>query len=159
MKYDIQPLREQDVNDIVKWRYEPPYDLYNLSYLDIPFLLDPKNRYFAVHGESGKLIGYCCFGEEARVPGGDYQQIEPVVLDIGVGLHPGQVGRGLGISFVDELLQFGVDEFIPEKLRVTVAAFNQRSLRTFLKHGFKETQRFKRKRDDMIFIQLERMAG
>lgn len=159
MKFSVHPITEQDANEIVTWRYETPYDLYNLSYFDIPFLLDPENHYYAVRDRSEKLIGFCCFGVEARVLGGDYRQVEPLVLDVGVGLHPDLVGRGLGGVFVDAVLQFGMQKFHPERLRVTVAAFNERSLKVFQKIGFLETHRFVREGDGVAFVQMERTIG
>ena len=159
MNFDIRMITEGDANEIATWRYEPPYDLYNLSYFDIPFLLDPENRYYAVYDQADDLIGFGCFGAEARVPGGDYRQTEPRVLDVGVGLRPDLVGRGLGGVFVDAVLQYGIEEFRPERLRVTVATFNERSLNVFQKLGFLETHGFVREGDGMAFVQMDRTIG
>jgi RimJ/RimL family protein N-acetyltransferase len=159
MEISIHPMSQQDADDIASWRYEHPYQIYNLSRKDIPVLLDPENRYFAVKDEPSRRIGYCCFGGEARVPGGDYRDTEPLVIDVGVGMHPGMVGKGLGAAFVDAILHYAAGEFSPERFRVSVAAFNQRSQRTFLKLGFVETASFKRVTDGMRFVQLEREAN
>ena len=155
MKLFIQPLSKQDANLIAAWRYDPPYDLYNLSLFDIPFLLDPENRYHAVHDEQSRIIGFCCFGAEARVKGGRYEDASPQILDVGVGMHPSYVGGGYGMSFVRSILKYALHEFDPGKFRVTVASFNLRSLRTFQKSGFEETHRFTRERDQIMFVQLE----
>jgi len=156
MKFNIQLMSQQDADEIVTWQYEPPYAIYSLSREDLPVLLDPDNRYFAVKDESSQMIGYCCFGSEARVPGGDYHDSEPLVIDLGVGMHPGMVGKGLGTEFVDAILHYATGEFSPERFRVSIAAFNERSQRTFLKLGFVETASFKRVTDGMRFVQLER---
>ncbi len=156
MKFSIQPISQQDAEEIVTWRYEHPYAIYSLSREDLPVLLDPENRYFAVKDKSSQRIGYCCFGSEARVPGGDYHDTEPLVIDVGVGMHPGMVGKGLGVAFVTAILHYVAGEFSPERFRVSIAAFNERSQRTFLKLGFVETASFKRVTDGMRFVQLER---
>ncbi len=158
MKFNTQPISQQDANDIASWKYESPYSIYSLSQKAIPVLLDSKNRYFAVKDESSQTIGYCCFGEEARVPGGEYVDTEPLVVDVGIGLHPGMVGRGLGMAFVDAILRFATVEFNPARFRVSIAEFNKRSQRTFLKLGFVETYGFDRDGDGMRFVQLEREA-
>ena len=155
MNYTLQRMDEQDAGRIATWHYDPPYDLYNHSPFDVPFLLDADNRYFAVRDDSGRLAGYCCFGAEARVQGGDYDEAEPAVLDIGVGMHPALVGQGFGNEFVRTILQFARDGFTHSKFRVTIAFFNERSQRTFHKLGFTESQRFTREGDGMDFVQLE----
>jgi len=155
-KLTIRPLNAEDASEIASWQYEPPYSIYDLSQEEIPGLLDPGNRYFTVQDESGRLIGYCTYGVEAQVPGGEYLLAEPVVLDVGIGMHPGMVGRGLGKAFVAAILQFAVEAFQPDRFRVSIARFNQRSRRTFLNLGFRQTHSFSRQGDEMEFVQLER---
>jgi RimJ/RimL family protein N-acetyltransferase len=108
--------------------------------------------------KEGDLIGYCCFGSDARVPGGDYSQTEPEVLDIGVGLRPDLTGRGLGREFVKTILDFANLCFQPAYFRVAVAAFNQRSRKTFQKLGFVVQDRFKKEPGEIEFIQLVKPA-
>ena len=158
MKYIIQPIRECDANRIATWQYEPPYAMYSLSLLAIPALLDPGNRYHSIRDDTGRLHGYCCFGAEARVPGGAYREGEPDVVDVGLGMHSGMVGKGHGKAFVAAILAFAAGAFKPERIRVTIAAFNERSQRTFLGLGFTKTNRFNRDGDGMEFVQLERAA-
>lgn len=159
MKISIHPISQQDADEIVTWRYEPPYAIYSLSREDLPVLLDPENRYFVVKDESSRRIGYCCFGDEARVPGGEYDDMEPFVVDVGVGMHPGLVGKGLGAAFVAAILHYATGEFNPGRFRVSIAAFNKRSQRTFIKLGFVVTTSFDREFDGMHFVQLEREAN
>jgi RimJ/RimL family protein N-acetyltransferase len=74
-------------------------------------------------------------------------------------MHPGLVGQGHGSGFVAAILAFAREAFAPQRFRVTIAAFNERSQRTFRKLGFRETSRFTRDGDGLEFIQLERRAG
>jgi RimJ/RimL family protein N-acetyltransferase len=155
-EFQISPLKEELADLIVRWRYLPPYQVYDLSPADKEPLLDPAYRYHQVLDGSGNLIGYCCFGEDARVPGGVYPGEESEYLDVGVGMHPSLVGRGKGAAFVGEILEYARDRYQPAVFRVTIADFNQRSLKTFRKLGFKDSHHFKRKPDGMPFTQLER---
>ena len=152
----ISPLRPELVDLIIGWHYLPPYDVYDLSPADREPLLNPRYRYHQVLDGSGNLIGYCCYGADARVPGGEYTGSDHDFLDVGVGLHPDLVGRGLGADFVGAVLAYGQEHFHPANFRVTVADFNQRSLKTFRKLGFRESYHFRRKPDGMPFTQLER---
>ena len=154
----IEPMTKQDAEEIVSWRYPVPYAMYNLSKDDLPVLLNSENRYFSVHDGPAQLMGYCCFGEEARVPGGEYAENESEVLDVGVGMNPGQVGKGLGKFFIGAILAFALEEFGPSKFRVSIADFNKRSQRAFQNQGFERMARFFRIRDGMKFVQLEREA-
>jgi RimJ/RimL family protein N-acetyltransferase len=104
------------------------------------------------------IVGYCCFGVDAQVPGGDYDKGEPDILDVGVGLRPDLTGKGHGFNFVSAILEFAEEMYQPEIFRITVAAFNQRSVKTFQKLGFKETGNFTRDMISLDFIQLERSA-
>jgi len=155
VKLHIQPMSDRDVRKSVAWTYDPPYDIYNHPTNRVFQRRDGANRYFSVHDEAGRLIGTCCFGAEARVAGGDYAREEPDMLDVGVSMHPGLVGRGRGGDFVAAILEFGSAEYGPSRFRATIAAFNERSLRTFAKLGFAETFRFEREGDGLAFIQVE----
>ena len=59
----------------------------------ITFFLAPKNGYLAVRDSEGALVGFCCFGFEGQVPGGDYSVD---ALDVGIGMRPELTGQGLG---------------------------------------------------------------
>ena len=151
-------MRKQDAEEIVSWRYPVPYAMYNLSKNDIPILLNTENRYFSVHDGPGQLMGFCCYGKEARVPGGEYTEDEPKVLDVGLGMDPEKIGKGFGKLFINTILAYALEEFKPVKFRVSIADFNKRSQRAFQNQGFKEVASFNRIGDGMKFVQLEREA-
>jgi ribosomal-protein-alanine N-acetyltransferase len=123
----VRDLSDVDVADITTWRYEGRYSTY-----DVTGGVSPGLGYFAVdHG--GRLVGYCCFGAEARVPG---VREEPGTLDVGYGMRPELMGRGLGRAFVGAILSFGADRFRPRRLRMLILRWNARSRRTAERHGF-----------------------
>ena len=156
MAYSIISITQKYDQQILTWTYDPPFDLYDLISDDLPGLLNPDYRYHVVLNEEGELVGFCCFGEDARVPGGDYSRGEPGVLDLGVGLRPDLTGQGYGKGIVDTILEYGSRTYNPEVFRVTVAAFNQRSLKTFRTLGFKDKGSFTKTLVEVDFIQLEK---
>ena len=156
MAYSIISITPEYAQQIVSWTYDPPYNLYDLASDDLSGLLNPDYRYHVVLNEEGELVGYCCFGEDARVPGGDFDQGEPGILDLGVGLSPDLTSQGFGKGFVNAILKYGSQTYKPEVFRVTVAAFNPRSLRTFRALGFKDKVSFTRTLLELEFIQLEK---
>jgi len=118
MKFIVRAITPQDAGIIADWRYESPYAVYNLSQEEIPVLLNPDNHYYIVQDEINRTISYCCFGQEERVPGGSYGGTDPLVLDVGIGMDFGLVGRGFGGKFFESILQFAAEEFKPSKFRV-----------------------------------------
>jgi len=154
--YTISPLCEKGARQIITWRYDPPYDLYDLSPVDLTGLLNPAYRYHQILDRDKIMVGFCCFGEDAQVPGGNYDRDEPGVLDIGVGLRPDLTGKKLGKVFVAAVLAYAKKTYHPEIFRVAVASFNQRSLKTFRGLGFKDSCHFTRELVEIEFIQMER---
>ena len=47
MIISFSPIDEQAASEIVRWRYEPPYEIYNLEDLaeSIQYALDPQYNY------------------------------------------------------------------------------------------------------------------
>jgi [ribosomal protein S18]-alanine N-acetyltransferase len=123
----VRELTDRDVAHITSWRYEGDYATY-----DVTGGVSPGLGYFAVDHRR-RLVGYCCFGAEARVPG---VEAEPGTLDIGYGMRPELVGRGLGRSFVGAILAFGSERFRPDRLRMLILDWNVRSRRVAESHGF-----------------------
>lgn len=142
-QYTIRQLTKDDVHAFLTWCYDAPYDLYNLNMDDvdsaIAFFLLADNGYLAVRDAHDALIGFCCFGVEGQVPGGDYSRD---ALDVGIGMKPESTGKGLGHGFVAAVLAYAETTYACDRLRATVAAFNRRSLRVFEKHGFRRQSSF-----------------
>jgi ribosomal-protein-alanine N-acetyltransferase len=154
MALRFQPMDEASAREIHSWRYEPPYDIYNAdsdkAETFVQTRLDPAYAYHAITNENGDLVGYCCFGADARVPGGDY---DTGTLNIGLGLRPDLTGQGRGLAFFEAILDFARRTFGPQALHVTVATFNQRTIRVYEKAGFERMQTF-RSESDVEFVIL-----
>ena len=115
---EVRALRGADAEAIATWRYPGRYSTY-----DVGEIVTSARGFWAVaHDED--LVGYCCFGPEARVPGVDQ---EDGTLDVGYGLRPDLVGRGLGQAFVGAVLDFAEREFSPRRLRLLILEWNHRS--------------------------------
>jgi RimJ/RimL family protein N-acetyltransferase len=156
MELHFGMLTEADAREVLLWRYDPPYDIYNVdpAHLQdgIAALLDPANRYFVATDAGGRIAGYCCFGPDARVPGGDYLGSD--ALDVGLGLRPDLTGQGRGAAFVRAVLLFGRERLGARRYRLAVAAFNRRAIRLYERAGFREVERFRRggRPDDLEFV-------
>lgn len=164
--YVLRPLIEQDARMLLNWRYAPPFDFYN-SYPesldeDLAELLDPELAYHAIL-EGRELVAFCCFGADARVPGGDYRA---PALDVGWGMRPDLTGQGRGVALVATILDYGRSLYVPPAFRATVAAWNIRSQRVCERNGFGIVQHFvhpapwsDRGREWVVLLRPERDAG
>ncbi|HEX9416859.1 MAG TPA: GNAT family N-acetyltransferase [Gaiellaceae bacterium] len=132
--FSFRELTRDDARAIANWHYEEPYSVYNAD--DPERLLSSEYEYYAAVGDEGELVGYCCFGEDARVAG---LEEEPGVLDVGGGLRPDLAGVGLGGPFLREVCRFGTELHDPTRFRVTVAAFNRRAQLVASALGFERT--------------------
>ena len=145
--YAFRPMSDKAARKVAAWRYEPPYDFYDVANdpEDLQELLDPEKRrnYFAAYSdaEDGPM-GFFCFGAEARVPGGDYGDGED--LDVGLGLRPDLTGKGLGLPFLLAGHEFARDRFAPGGFRLSVATFNGRAIRVYERAGFRRASVFTR---------------
>ena len=139
----FHPMDEESAREIVAWRYDGPYEVYDPGADGedeaLRTLLDPANAYFAVRDEQGMLVAYWGFGPDARVPGGDYSAD---ALDVGGGIRPGLTGRGLGLSLLRAALDFARERFHPAAFRATVAEWNARALVVCGRAGFVVERRF-----------------
>ena len=140
MELFFTPLAKEDASEMIGWRYKSPYDVYNLADTDtIEYLINPKNQFYAFKDEQGKLIGYCSFGLDGQVPGGDYRAD---ALDIGMGINPEFVGRGFGARYASLVLNIAKEKFSATQCRVTIAKFNHRAQKVWEKVGFQPVQEF-----------------
>ena len=148
MPISLRPATDADVREFVAWTYDPPYDVYNTT-------MDPDEAvdYFLgadVHChalvDGDEVVGYCTFGLDAQVPGGDYGGSG---LDIGLGVKPSRTGSGNGRHYVAAVVAHATETFESRLLRVTIASGNQRALRVWSGAGFTEVSRFGTTRDVM----------
>ncbi len=140
----LEPLLEEHARTLLSWRYPPPYDFYNpRAHADaedyVQAFLAPEFAFHAVLDDQGQLVGFCSFGKDGQVPGGQYTQ---EALDIGLGMRPDLTGRGFGLAFVQAILDFARKRMQPDSFRLTVANFNQRALALYHKMGFCEVDSF-----------------
>ena len=153
---EYHPTDEASAREFLQWKYDPPYDLYNYrpEYLeeDLVYHLDPGNQIYTMF-QDGELVGYCSFGQDARVRGGEYS--EPA-LDIGLMIKPSLTGQGHGADFVKDVIRFAASEFQANALRVTILETNRRARRVWEKNGFRKVSSFRRESDGLPFVILTR---
>jgi RimJ/RimL family protein N-acetyltransferase len=152
MAFIFQPVSEKEVRFFLTWRYEPPYDFYNLELLDefdeMAYFLDPANQFHSITSKAGDLLAFCSFGRDAQVPGGNYRF---EALDVGLSVRPDLTGQGQGVNYANAVVDFARRTFAPPAYRVTIAGWNRRARRVWEKAGFEWVERFDHQRSRITF--------
>ena len=140
----IRAITPVDASQIAQWRYPPPYEIYSLSPEDAESLMRPEFQYYAALDDEGALLGYFCYGDDARIPAAFEQGLyaDGSLTDLGLGMRPDRTGRGLGTAFLSAGLTFGERLFGAKGFRLTVAAWNVRAVRLYEKCGFSAADAF-----------------
>jgi [ribosomal protein S18]-alanine N-acetyltransferase len=143
VKIEIRDFRYEDAKFVATWSYDPPYDIYDDDPIDFEdYLVRDENDfgYFAiVSADDDEIVGFCCFGPEARVVG---QEAIDGVVDIGGGIRPDLVSTGVATAVFPTIIQFALAKYGPTQLRTAVATFNERSTRLCISAGFEIVRRF-----------------
>jgi ribosomal-protein-alanine N-acetyltransferase len=150
MTYNFVPMSREFASTIVNtWKYENEYSIYDYSN-EADHMLDEDgwdNGIFAVLNENMELIGELSiefFDEQGQYTAyrdfGNEKLINEREMWIGFGLRPDLVGKGHGTGFVTACVEFAVQNYHyrGEFVRLGVAKFNQRAIKTYTRAGFQE---------------------
>ncbi|SIR58629.1 ribosomal-protein-alanine N-acetyltransferase [Haladaptatus litoreus] len=139
MEYELSQLAADDVDAIVSWHYDPPYDFYDMESdpEDLALFTNPENwdDKYAVFDSAGERVGFFSFdvGDD-----GD-------ILEIGLGMHPASTGKGRGKAFVEAGMEFAAETYDPEIYSLAVATFNERAISVYEDIGFERQETFMQK--------------
>lgn len=137
MTYRVRPLTPEQGEAMAGWAYPGPWAVY-----DVTGPVDPAEGFWAVVDETDDVdetedvVGFACFGVEARVPG---LEARPGVLDVGVGMRPDLTGQGRGREFASAVLAHGWEVPGTVRLRAVVQEWNARGRALLVGLGFAET--------------------
>ena len=139
--------------EVATWRYEPPYDFYDLASDpdDEAAMHDPRRaaNYRAVLADDGRLDAFWYF---------DWPDD---AVEVGIGLRPDLTGHGQGEAFLSAQLAYATRTWQPATFRLFVTAWNERAIRLYARLGFREVGREMRHFElvgDHEFLRMERPA-
>lgn len=154
MKFKFVPMNDNYAKTMInEWKYENEYSIYDYCN-EAEDLLEKKNwgfSKFAVLNEKEILVGELTinFFREVEEDSDDdgYADIDTVKdnpdinyeMWVGFGLEPNLTGIGLGKEFVSACVNFAVEhhQYKGDYVRLGVAEFNKRAIKTYEKSGFK----------------------
>ncbi len=141
----INDMDESSAKQISEWKYDAPYSMYSMDGSDecISELLN--GSYYLAKDEKG-IIGFYCFGQASHVPAGNLHGAyeDKSFTDIGLAMRPDLCGKGLGYEFITKEIEFAKALFGTDRLRLTVADFNERAIKVYERAGFKQVMDFNR---------------
>lgn len=139
MELKIVPMTKEFAAEIQRWRYDCPFAFYNnreeFWAYNIDAMLD--GHHIAFLEPSGKLAGYFGFGEDGRIPTVEKGVYAEPRLDISLGMRPDLCGQGNGLAFVQQGIRYAKETLGEERLRLSVAVFNDRAVRVYQRAGFR----------------------
>ena len=153
VEFKLKKMSDEEAQEIAGWRYDPPYDFYDLvsDPDDLAELLDSRRRgddYFSAYDKKGELVGFFQFQRDGKV------------VEVGLGLRPDLTGRGMGRSFLLAGLDFARRYFSPDVFRLSVAVFNERAIRVYECVGFGPKRIYPHETNSEVydFLDMERRA-
>ncbi|MBP2242301.1 ribosomal-protein-alanine N-acetyltransferase [Cytobacillus eiseniae] len=136
MTYIFSVLTQKQAEIIAyNWHYDGEYSFYNMEadQEDLEEFLNPVKRgntTFAVTTENELIAFFSTY------------KVAEKTFDIGLGMRPDLTGNGKGIAFLKACINFIQSEYIPEKITLSVATFNQRAIKLYINVGFKVVETF-----------------
>lgn len=151
MNLTIGNMDENQAKEILGWKYEKPYDFYNneINEEGIQELLD--GSYKVLTSENGKVFGFLCTGETARIPIGNQHGVYNMdAIDMGLGMNPEYVGKGYGYDFCSLILHEIKEQNKGIPIRLSVAIFNKRAIHLYKNLGFVIKDQFRADTADFL---------
>ncbi|WP_337019192.1 GNAT family protein [Oceanobacillus massiliensis] len=145
MRYHFSAITQEQAEDIAfNWHYDGEYSFYDMEAdkEDLEEFLDPEKRgdsTFAVTQKNELVAFFSTIHVTDRT------------FDLGLGMKPSLTGKGKGKKFLREALNFIQSEFKPDKITLSVAAFNQRAIRVYREVGFKDVETFMQDTNGSVF--------
>ena len=110
---------------------------------------EPDEGYWAVVDSNDHLLGFCCLGAAARVPG---QPDDEWVLDVAIGIRPQLAGRGWGGDLGRAAVAYARSVALDRRVRTTVPDWNDLGQRAARQAGFvrQDTRVYHQQRYDIF---------
>lgn len=149
MKYDFRKVTNDDVKDILTWKYEGEYSLYDNDIvqgkIDWVKGLPKDDNSFSGYNDKNELVGH-------------FQIYFNKEVTFSVQMRPSLTGKGMGSEFIQSFLDFAKEKYELKSIKLLVAKFNERAFKAYKNIGFKTVEEtiLKTVRGDMEAIAMEK---
>jgi ribosomal-protein-alanine N-acetyltransferase len=151
VRFAFRPLSLDDVENLLAWRYDPPYQEYNPSNdpsdeAELRASVGTPTGLAAVEADTGELVGFL----ECRLAPGE--------VEIGLGLRPDLTGRGIGLPFTQAIVALVRETWDPARLTLDVLPWNERAAIVYERAGFVRGEIYDRTFPDGNVVTFLRMT-
>jgi len=115
--FRVRQLTIEDGLDLASWSRPGAWHIEDA--LEAP---EPDEGYWAVVDGSDALLGFCCVGAAARVPGAPQ---DDYVVDVAIGIRPQFAGRGWSSELGRAAVRYASSVALDRRLRTTVPEWNE----------------------------------
>lgn len=129
MQFEFKPMNERYANEVVSWKYEGEYSVYDVDKkkADIEDLLNSDDyTCFVAVDDYDEPLGFleCTFDDD--------------ILELANFLRPDLTGKGLGSDYVSACIDFLIEyyDYAGESIKLIVQNFNRRAIKVYERIGF-----------------------
>jgi len=115
--FRVRQLTIEDGLDLASWSRPGAWHIEDA--LEAP---EPDEGYWAVVDSTDTLLGFCCVGGAARVPGAPK---DDYVVDVAIGIRPQLAGRGWCGELGRAAVEYAASVALDRRLRTTVPEWNE----------------------------------
>jgi enoyl-CoA hydratase/carnithine racemase/RimJ/RimL family protein N-acetyltransferase len=126
--FRVRQLTIEDGLDLASWSRPGAWHIEDA--LEAP---EPDEGYWAVVDCNDTLLGFCCVGGAARVPGAPR---DDYVVDVAIGIRPQLAGRGWSGELGRAAVRYAASVALDRRLRTTVPEWNQVGRHAAAQAGF-----------------------
>ncbi len=129
-EYKKSPMKKEFIKEIVNWKYDGEYAVYNMPPLDEILnyrISNPENfNDYVCYTKNNELIAYISLNEKE----------DDVFL--GIGLKPEYCSKKLGRIFLEDSILIAKNRYKNKNLKLLVRTFNKRAIKAYKNVGFYE---------------------
>jgi ribosomal-protein-alanine N-acetyltransferase len=159
MRFSFRPLTHADVDAMVAWRYDPPYEEYDpgrypADVEEMRAAVGDPTWFAADDADTDDFVGFV----DAR-PAATAAEVE---VEVGLGLRPDRTGRGIGPAFVEAIVDLVRARWHPERITLDVLPWNERAMAAYAKVGFVRGETYDKTFEDgnvVTFVRMTRTLG
>ncbi len=141
-EYIKKPMSIDFVKEIVEWKYEGEYTVYNMPPLEKISnyrILNPENfNDYVCYIKNDELMAYISLNEKAD---GVY---------LGIGLKPEYCSKNMGRLFLEDSILIAQNRYKNKSLKLIVRTFNKRAIKAYKKVGFSKIDTIYKKENNNI---------
>ena len=131
MNYIIKCMNNDILKEIISWKYEGQYEVYNMDSYD-----KLKQRGASILDVNKKDNYVCFFCDDELVGYTNISKKNDKEIFLGIGLSPKYCGKGFGKDILNKSIEEIKRRYKNVKISLKVRSWNKRAISCYMKAGF-----------------------